>query len=225
MNNKHEYIIGDTYGYQKLIDIFFDEKKRLTVAKVKCIYCGKEKVIRPYYLYSEKYNQCMCKSRTINGMSKTKIYSVYSNMKDRCYNANNHAYKNYGDKGVSLCDEWLDKTDGFMNFYNWSINNGYKEGLTIDRIDENGNYEPNNCQWITKSKNTIKANKTCQHRKANKGTYYGISPNGEYYEFDNANEFARIHKLNAGNIRQVANGQKKTHKKWIFGFVKDNETK
>ena len=108
-----------------------------------------------------------------------------------------------------------------INFMNWSYKSGYVEGLSIDRIDSNGNYEPNNCQWITRSENTIKANKTSQHRKANKGTYYGISPSGEKYEFENAAQFGRDHDLNDNRIRQIANSSKGMHKGWRFGFVSE----
>lgn len=134
-----------------------------------------------------------------------------------------HEFHNYGGKGVVLCEEWLGE-NGYENFYLWAINNGYKDGLTIDRIDENGNYEPSNCQWITKSENTAKANKTCQHRKADKGTYYGIDPDGNIYNFDNANQFAKEHDLLGNCVRQVANHSKKTHKGWKFGFIsKENQ--
>lgn len=65
-------------------------------------------------------------------------------MKDRCYNPNDKRYKNYGGRGIKVCDEWL---NSFENFYNWTVNNGYQEGLTIDRIKVDGNYEPSNCRW------------------------------------------------------------------------------
>ena len=68
-------------------------------------------------------------------------------MKERCNNKNNKSYKNYGGRGIKVCKEW---SENFMSFYNWSINNGYKEGLTIDRINNDGNYEPSNCRWITR---------------------------------------------------------------------------
>ena len=155
-----------------------------------------------------------------HGLSNTKIYSIYHNMKDRCYNSNHHEFYNYGGKGIQICNEWLGD-NGFINFYNWSTNNGYVEGLSIDRVDSSGNYEPNNCQWITRGENTAKSNKICQHRRADKGTYYGISPDGIKYEFENANSFAKEHGLNAGNVRQVANGEKHTHKGWIFGFISE----
>lgn len=71
-------------------------------------------------------------------------------IKDRCYNKNSKRYKDYGGRGVAVCSEW--KND-FQAFYNWSMNNGYKKGLQIDRIDNNGNYEPDNCRFATAKEN------------------------------------------------------------------------
>ena len=92
-----------------------------------------------------------------HGMAHTKIYRVYCRIKQRCYDKNVKEFKYYGGRGIEMCDEWR---NDFMAFYTWAMANGYKEGLTIDRKDVNGNYEPSNCCWITQKEqnNNTRAN-------------------------------------------------------------------
>lgn len=78
---------------------------------------------------------------------KKRLINIRHSMYCRCYYPTTNGYERYGGRGIKMCDEWINNP---QSFYNWAINNGYKEGLTIDRIDVNGNYEPSNCRWVTK---------------------------------------------------------------------------
>lgn len=82
---------------------------------------------------------------------KTRLYQIWKGIKQRCYNPNRKEYKNYGARGIIMCKDWK---NNYTKFYNWAISNGYNNRLTIERINNNGNYEPNNCKWITLSDQT-----------------------------------------------------------------------
>ena len=133
--------------------------------------CGNKKTISTYQLLSGQTKSCGClgkenraKSRTKHHKTNTKLYYVWKGMKQRCYNPNNKYYYNYGGRGITICDKW--KND-FEEFYEWAIKNGYVENAlhkscTIDRINNTGNYEPNNCRWVdmkTQSNNRRKKQK------------------------------------------------------------------
>lgn len=89
------------------------------------------------------------KNSVKHGLSNTRLHRIWHSMYCRCYYSSTNQYKNYGGRGIKVCEEWK-HMQGFINFYNWAMNNGYKENLTLDRINNDGNYEPSNCRWATK---------------------------------------------------------------------------
>ena len=100
------------------------------------------------------------KNALLHGGKGTKLYNVWQSMKQRVLNQKHKYYKDYGDRGIIICPEWA---NDYVNFRDWALNNGYKENLQINRINNNGNYEPPNCNFVTSAEN-------CQNRRSNKIT-------------------------------------------------------
>lgn len=159
--------IGKRFNRLTVLDLVGKDKYG-RIYRCKCD-CGNIKDVKISLLNNGGTKSCGClqkevtskrlkESNMTHGYSKTRLYKILSNMKARCYNKNTSSYRDYGDKGIEVCDEWR---NSFESFRDWAYENGYNDTLTIDRIDSNGNYEPNNCRWITKSENTKYRNDEC----------------------------------------------------------------
>lgn len=155
---RYEDLTGQKFGKLTVKEYVGTDRWRVAKWKCKCD-CGKEVTVISCSLKTGNTKSCGCLVHK-HGMSYSKLYRTWAKMKGRCYYKKAHNYKYYGGKGVTICKEWK---EDFNAFKDWAYANGYEEGLTIDRIDPNGNYEPSNCQWLSSSENIKKMHK--KHKK------------------------------------------------------------
>lgn len=115
------------------------------------------------------------KSKSTHNKTRTKLYYIWTSMKDRCCREKTNSFPLYGGRGITICDEWK---SNFIFFYDWAMANGYQAGLSIDRKDNDGNYEPDNCRWVNQ---TIQSRNTRKIMKTNTTGYRGVSKQNSGY--------------------------------------------
>lgn len=159
MPKKLNIKIGDVFNRWTVISEVQRNGKSTRQFSCKCS-CGSIRIVGLDRLRSGASKSCGCykrqrtsEIRSTHGMSRTKLYFVWHSMKRRCTDSRVKEYKNYGGRGIKICEDWLDSS----KFIEWAISSGYQKGLTIERKDNDGDYCPENCTWIPKAKQPLNA--------------------------------------------------------------------
>jgi hypothetical protein len=166
---------GDKFHRLTIDELYSIHKygQHITIAKCNC-QCGNQYVGKLTAIVTGHVKSCGClkretsrdntiKRNLTHGSSSTKLYKIWAAAKNRCNNPHNTAYNDYGGRGIVMCQKWQ---DNFEAFQKWALANGYVEGLSLDRINVNGNYSPQNCRWVTmyeqsmNRRNSLKVNIT-----------------------------------------------------------------
>jgi len=170
-NNQKQLILLEDLGMMYLTEAS-KQKKRIGLYKCSC---NKEFKAQTAHVKNGTTKSCGClkgkmitESKITHGKANTRIFKIWASMRGRCYNKNNPRYRDWGGKGIIVCSDW---NESFTNFYNWAINNGYGDDLSIDRINNNANYSPENCRWTT---NAIQARNTRLLKSTNTSGYRGV---------------------------------------------------
>lgn len=162
---KFKDLTGLRFGKLTVLEQTGHDKYKKILWKCMCD-CGNETITHGRDLTNGHCKSCGCllsenkkENGRFKGFSNTRIYTIWKGMIQRCNNPNCNSYKDYGEKGIQVCDEWSG-TQGFFNFVAWSLENGYGKDLTIDRINGKEGYSPNNCRWANWSTQRRNQNRT-----------------------------------------------------------------
>ena len=168
--NRAKDCIGKKFGRLTVLEIDHKTESGQNYVLCRCD-CGTEKVIKWGSVSTGLIVSCGCRQREVqkygsikHGKTNTRLFSIWQNMKKRCYYSKYVEFKNYGARGITVCEEWK---NSFETFYNWAMTNGYSDDLSIDRINNNGNYEPSNCRWADRKQQS--RNRSINHYLTYKG--------------------------------------------------------
>lgn len=199
-------LTGRRFGRLAVIERAENRKGRVMW---KCVCdCGNVCVVNAYHLTSGRSNSCGClcdeirHKKAIHNGCKDRLYHVWVTMKQRCSNPNHNSYKNYGARGISVCDEWV---NDYAAFRKWAYENGYDENAqrfacTIDRIDSDGDYSPDNCRWVKDYSIQVKNRRHYEYASHRKSVIR-ISNDGEEVTFSSMREAARN---TTGNVKSAS---------------------
>ncbi len=176
MANTKKEMVGKTFGRLKVIKESGSSASDKTVNYVCECACGVMKTINGSHLRRGSIKSCGCKRKELakkrtgyHGLRDHKLYSVWIDMRRRCNEPNNISYENYGKRGISVCQEWM---ESFVCFYDFCMENGWKKGLQIDRINNDGNYEPSNCRFVTPRINSLNRRINKKNKTGHSGVFY-----------------------------------------------------
>lgn len=180
-------IVGQKFGKLTALEwLRFNKRAHTSIWLCECE-CGNTCEASLSNLKTGHTISCGCmKGKHVHDKHGTRLYNIYYNMLQRCGNPNRPEYHNYGGRGISVCEDWK---ESFMNFHDWAMNNGYKDDLTIERINVNGNYEPSNCKWATKKEQSNNTRRNVRY------THNGAS--------HTVAEWVEIYKLNRSLLERL----------------------
>jgi hypothetical protein len=141
---KPQDITGQKFGRLTALCRIGKTKGRISIWECQCE-CGQKHNAIISQLRNGTVKSCGCLQRVDHPVAKERLFNIWQGMRQRCNNPNANFYEYYGAKGVKICQEWNE----YKAFKQWAVENGYDEGLSIDRIDVDGGYNPNNCRWIS----------------------------------------------------------------------------